>query len=67
MLSTIAAGQIGGGSLEAAAGADPGLLTAGFADAFRVAAAIALGATLLALVALRRGDVAPGTRPVFAH
>ena len=67
VLSTIAASQIGGGSLEAAAGADPGMLTAGFADAFRVAAAIALGATLLALMALRRGDVAPGTRPVFAH
>jgi EmrB/QacA subfamily drug resistance transporter len=67
VLSTIAASQIGGGSLETAAGADPTLLTAGFADAFRVASAIALGATLLALVALRREDVAPGAKPAFAH
>ena len=67
VLSTIAASQIGGGGLETAAGADPTLLTAGFADAFRVASAIALGATLLALVALRREDVAPGAKPAFAH
>jgi hypothetical protein len=67
VLSTMAAGAIGGGSLTTAAGADPALLTSGFADAFRAAAGVALGATLLALVALRRGDVAPGTGPVFAH
>lgn len=67
VLSTVAAGQIGGGSLATAGGADPALLTAGLADAFRAASAIALGATLLALAALRRGDVAPGTRPAFAH
>jgi EmrB/QacA subfamily drug resistance transporter len=36
-------------------------------DAFRGAAAIALGAAVLALVALRRGDVRPGAAPAFAH
>jgi EmrB/QacA subfamily drug resistance transporter len=66
VLSTIAASEIGGGALETAAGADASLLTAGFADAFQAAAAIALGAALLALVALRRDDVAPGSVPAFA-
>jgi len=66
VLSTIAASGIGGGALETAAGPDPELLTAGFADAFRAAAAIGLGAALLALVALRRDDVAPGAVPAFA-
>jgi EmrB/QacA subfamily drug resistance transporter len=65
VLSTIAASQIGTETVTAA-GADPGLLTAGFGDAFRAAAAIALGASLLALVALRRSDVAPGAQPAFA-
>ena len=36
-------------------------------DAFRAGAAITLGAGLLALTALRRRDVAPGTRAAFAH
>jgi hypothetical protein len=49
------------------AGADPGVVTQGFADAFRAAAAIAFGAALLALTALRRSDVAVGMRPVMAH
>ncbi|MGH3092412.1 MAG: MFS transporter [Gaiellaceae bacterium] len=66
VLSTIAAGRIGGGTLQAAVGADAGALTAGFADAFRVAAAIALAATLLTLVALRRTDVRPGAKAAFA-
>jgi predicted MFS family arabinose efflux permease len=66
VLSTIAASQIGGGTLDTAVGADPSLLTAGFADAFRAAAAIGLGGALLAVVALRRDDVAPGTAPAFA-
>jgi EmrB/QacA subfamily drug resistance transporter len=66
VLSTIAASQIGGGALDAAAGSDPALLTAGFADAFRAAAVIGIGAALLAMVALRRDDVAPGTAPAFA-
>jgi EmrB/QacA subfamily drug resistance transporter len=65
VLSTIAASQVGGGTLETAA--DAAQLTAGFGDAFRGAAAIALGGALLALVALRRADVAPGTRPAFGH
>ena len=52
VLSTVAASQ-----------AD---LTAGFADAFRAAAVIGVGAALLALTALRRDDVAPGTAPAFA-
>jgi Na+/melibiose symporter-like transporter len=66
LLSTIAASRIGGGVLETARGADTGQLTAGFADAFRVAAGIALAASLIALVALRRADVPAGTRPAFA-
>jgi EmrB/QacA subfamily drug resistance transporter len=41
-------------------------LTAGFADAFRGAAVIGFGGALLALTALRRDDVAPGTVPAFA-
>jgi hypothetical protein len=52
VLATIAAARI-----------DAGELTAGFADAFRGAAAVALAAALIALVALRRADVAPGTSP----
>jgi hypothetical protein len=42
-------------------GARRGAVTPGFGDAFRVAAGIALAASLLSLVALRRSDVAPGT------
>jgi EmrB/QacA subfamily drug resistance transporter len=67
VLSTIAVSGIGAGTLEAAAGLDPVLATEGFGDAFRAAAVIALGAALLALVALRRSDVAPGAEPAFAH
>ncbi|MGH2978208.1 MAG: MFS transporter [Solirubrobacterales bacterium] len=66
VLSTIATSQIGGGALQTAAAADPALLTAGFADAFRAAAVIALAAALVAVVALRRDDVAPGAVPAFA-
>jgi EmrB/QacA subfamily drug resistance transporter len=66
VLSTVAASAIGGGPLEAARSADPAQLTAGFADAFRVAAGVALAATLVALAALRRADVPAGTSPVFA-
>jgi EmrB/QacA subfamily drug resistance transporter len=66
VLSTIAAGRIGGESIEAA-GLDPGAVAAGFGDAFSGAAGIALGAALLALVALRRSDVAPGAQPAFGH
>jgi predicted MFS family arabinose efflux permease len=67
VLSSIAASEIGGASLEAAPRADAGQLTAGFADAFRVAAGVAaLAAAFVALVALRRADVPAGTRPAFA-
>jgi predicted MFS family arabinose efflux permease len=66
VLSTIAASQIGAGALETAVAADAALLTAGFAAAFRAAAAIALAGVLLAMVALRRTDVAPGARPQVA-
>jgi EmrB/QacA subfamily drug resistance transporter len=45
----------------------PAALADGFADGFRGAAAIALGASLLATLALRRSDVTPGTHAVFAH
>ena len=65
VLSTIAAGGIGTETL-AAAGADPGLVTEGFGDALRAAAAISFAAALLALTALRRSDVAPGSQPAFA-
>jgi EmrB/QacA subfamily drug resistance transporter len=65
LLSTIAASQIGADTVTAA-GLDPGLLTEGFGDAFRAAAAIAIAAALLALAALRRSDVAPGAQPAFA-
>jgi EmrB/QacA subfamily drug resistance transporter len=66
VLSTVAASQIGGGALEAARAADAEQLTAGFADAFRVAAAIALAGSLIAFAALRRADMPAGTKPAFA-
>jgi EmrB/QacA subfamily drug resistance transporter len=42
-------------------------LSGSLADAFRAAAAIAGGAALLALVAVRRSDVAPGSSAAFVH
>ena len=66
VLSTIAVSGIGAGTLAAAEGIDPELVTAGFGDAFLAAAAIALGAALLALAVLRRSDLAPGAAPAFA-
>ena len=60
VLSTIAADPIG-------AGLDPGAVTAGFGDAFRAAAAIAIGAALLAAAALRRSDPSPAAHPAFVH
>jgi EmrB/QacA subfamily drug resistance transporter len=42
-------------------------LTNSLADAFRAATAIAAGAALLALVAVRRSDVAPGSTAAFVH
>ena len=65
VLSTIAIGSAAG--IEAAAGVDPAAFVAGIGDAFMAAAAIGLAAAVLALVALRRSDVAPGGRPAFAH
>jgi EmrB/QacA subfamily drug resistance transporter len=65
VLSTIAVSRIGGDT-PLAAGLDPELATAGFGDAFVGAAVISLAAALLALAALRRSDVAPGSRPVLA-
>jgi EmrB/QacA subfamily drug resistance transporter len=41
------------------------LLPLGFGDAFRAAALLAFAAALLALLMLRRSDVAPGTRPAI--
>ncbi|HEX2414852.1 MAG TPA: MFS transporter [Thermoleophilaceae bacterium] len=67
ILSTVAAGQMGGGSLDVLAGLDPVAVVNGFSDAFRAAAALAFGAALLALAALRRSDLAPGAAPAFAH
>jgi EmrB/QacA subfamily drug resistance transporter len=65
VLSTIVASRIGAGALEAATVADAGLLTTGFAGAYRAAAVIALAGALLAVVALRRTDVAIGAQPSF--
>jgi EmrB/QacA subfamily drug resistance transporter len=66
VLSTIAASGIGGDGIKGPV-LDPGAVTAGFSDAFSAAAAIALAAAVLALVALRRSDVAPGAQPAFGH
>jgi EmrB/QacA subfamily drug resistance transporter len=65
VLSTVAASRIGTGTLAAASAADPALITAGFGEAFRAAAVIAFGAALLAVVALRRSDIAPGAQPAL--
>jgi EmrB/QacA subfamily drug resistance transporter len=68
VLSTIAVSAIGVSSLEAAAGLDPAVVTSGFADAFGVASALALGASILALVALP--SIAPAAghgHPAMAH
>jgi EmrB/QacA subfamily drug resistance transporter len=65
VLSTIAVSRIGGDT-PLAAGLDPELAAAGFGDAFVGAAVISLAAALLALAALRRSDVAPGSRPALA-
>lgn len=67
VLSTIAASRIGSGTLEAAAGLEPELIANGFGNAFRAAAAISLGAALLTILALRRGDVPRGVKPAMAH
>jgi EmrB/QacA subfamily drug resistance transporter len=60
VLSTIAASRIG-------AATDPAAITAGFGTAFRVAAAIALAAAVLAAVALRHTRIAPGAHAAFGH
>lgn len=65
VLSTIVAHQVGTGALGGAA--DPTDLAAGLADGFLVAAAIALAGGVLALVALRRTDVAAGTPAMHVH
>ena len=65
VLSTIAASGIGAEAMSA--GVDPSLVTAGLGDAFRAAAVIVFAAAVLAIVALRRSDIAPGAQPAFAH
>jgi EmrB/QacA subfamily drug resistance transporter len=67
VLSTIALGGVGAGTLTGATNLNPALATDGFADAFRAAAGIAFGAAVLALTALRGSDVARGSEPAFAH
>ncbi len=66
VLSTIAVNGIetGGAGI---AGLDPASMTGGLADGFAAAALISLGAALLAVVALRRSDVAEGAHGGFAH
>jgi hypothetical protein len=49
-------------------GVDAAELTAGIGTAFGSASAIAFAAMVIALVGLRRGDVAPGNAPaVMGH
>jgi EmrB/QacA subfamily drug resistance transporter len=67
VLSTIAVSGIGGGALGSAAALDPVAVTDGIGDALIAAVGIQLGAALLAVVALRRRDVAPGAQAAFAH
>jgi EmrB/QacA subfamily drug resistance transporter len=66
VLSTIAVGGIAAAEGRALAEIAPSLAIEGFGDAFRGAAVIALAAATLALVALRRSDVPPGTAPAMA-
>jgi hypothetical protein len=65
ILSTIAVSGIGPDTIPTAA--DPATITSGIGDAFAAAVIITSAASLLALVALRRNDVAPGTQAAFAH
>ena len=66
VLSTVAVSGIdtGGAGL---AGLDAATMTSGLADGFGAAAVISVGAALLAMVALRRSDVAKGAQGGFAH
>ncbi|HEY8466089.1 MAG TPA: MFS transporter [Solirubrobacterales bacterium] len=66
-LSTVATAGLGGAALAAAAQVDPTAITAGMGDALRVAAGIAVGAALLAALALRRDDVPRDVQPAFGH
>ena len=66
VLSTIAISGLDG-SIGSAGALDPVAVTAGFGDAFTVAAGIAAAAAMLALVAVRRSDVPVGAAPAFAH
>jgi EmrB/QacA subfamily drug resistance transporter len=56
VLSAVAAAGLGASARSDVESIDAGQLATGFADAFRVAAAIAFAAAVLALVALRRTD-----------
>jgi EmrB/QacA subfamily drug resistance transporter len=67
VLSTVAMSGLGVDGVAAAAGLRPEAVVGGFADAFVAAALIAAGAAAIALVGLRRGDVAPGTAPALMH
>jgi EmrB/QacA subfamily drug resistance transporter len=68
VLSTVATARLGGAAQAGTAATDAVQLTAGYADAFQAAAAIAAAGTLLAAVALRRADAAAGTpMPHMAH
>jgi hypothetical protein len=67
VLTAVAAGRIGGGALDPG-GVTAAELAAGLGLAFRTASAIALAAMVVALLGLRRDDVAPGTAPaVMGH
>jgi EmrB/QacA subfamily drug resistance transporter len=67
VLTAIAAGRVGSGVLDPG-GVDAAELTAGIGTAFGSASAIAFAAMVIALVGLRRGDVAPGNAPaVMGH
>jgi Flp pilus assembly protein protease CpaA len=67
VLTAVAVGRIGGGDLDPA-GVTAAELASGLAVAFRAASAVALAAMVVALLGLRRDDVAPGTAPaVVGH
>jgi hypothetical protein len=67
VLTAIAAGRVGGGALDPS-DVDAVGLTAIIGTAFRSASAIAFAAMVIALVGLRRSDVAPGNAPsVMGH
>ena len=67
VLSTIAAAGLGADARSGYPSMDAVALTPGIADAFRAAATMAFAGALLAVVALRRSDVAGTSAPHMIH